>query len=366
MYEDVTRALLTQEPAVPDGSSPTIADPMRAVRWWLYGVAVLVFALIVVGGATRLTDSGLSITEWRPLIGILPPLSDAEWHDIFDKYRQIPEYHIVNRGMSLDAFKAIFWWEWAHRFLARMVGFAFAIPLVYFVVRRRLPAAFSWQLGGLFVLGVLQGAIGWYMVSSGLVDRIDVSHYRLALHLTVAFLIFSLLLWSAWTLPRPAAAAIRAPSPTRYRTAARALVVLIFLQVVLGALVAGLKAGLVNNTWPLMDGQLIPSGLWVMSPWYLNPFENVLTVQFNHRMVAYVIVAAVLWQAMSIARADDASAARASVLMLAIGVVAQALLGIWALLAHVPLGLGLAHQGLASIVTGLAVRHLYVVSRAPA
>ncbi|MEO8650974.1 MAG: COX15/CtaA family protein [Hyphomicrobiaceae bacterium] len=351
---------------MPDGSSPTITDPMRAVRWWLYSVATLVFALIVVGGATRLTDSGLSITEWRPLVGILPPLSDAEWRDVFEKYRQIPEYHLVNRGMTLDAFKFIFWWEWTHRFLARMVGFAFAIPLVYFVIRRRLPAAFSWQLGGLFMLGGLQGAIGWYMVSSGLVDRIDVSHYRLALHLTVAFLIFSLLLWSAWTLTVPKIAATRAQPATRHRLAARALVALVFLQVVLGALVAGLKAGLAHNTWPLMDGQLIPSGLFVMSPWYLNPFENVMTVQFDHRMVAYVLVAAVLWQAVSLARTDGAIYARSSALTLAIGVVAQALLGIGTLLAHVPLGMGLAHQGLAAIVTGLAVRHLFVVSRAPA
>ncbi len=360
------RASSTQDFAVPDGSTPTLADPMRAVRWWLYGVAALVFALIVVGGATRLTDSGLSITEWRPLMGILPPLSDAEWHDVFEKYRQIPEYHIVNRGMSLDAFKFIFWWEWTHRFLARMVGFAFAIPLVYFIVRRRLPAALSWKLGGLFALGGLQGAIGWYMVSSGLIERVDVSHYRLALHLTVAFLIFALLLWSAWTLPRQEPAEFPAPSTAGRRRAARALVALIFLQVVLGALVAGMKAGLVNNTWPLMDGRLIPSGLWVMSPWYLNPFENALAVQFNHRMVAYVIVAAVLWHAVSVLRAGDDSDAQTSALMLAGGVSAQALVGIWTLLAHVPLGLGLAHQGLAAIVAGLAMRHLFVVSRVPA
>lgn len=360
------RAASTQEFAVPDGSTPTLADPMRAVRWWLYGVAGLVFALIVVGGATRLTDSGLSITEWRPLMGILPPLSDAEWHDIFEKYRQIPEYHLVNRGMSLDAFKFIFWWEWTHRFLARMVGFAFAIPLVYFIARRRLPTGFAWKLGGLFALGGLQGAIGWYMVSSGLVDRVDVSHYRLALHLTVAFLILALLLWSAWTLPGAPSTAPRARTTDGQRLAARVIVALVFLQVLLGALVAGMKAGLVNNTWPLMDGQLIPSGLWVMSPWYLNPFENTLAVQFNHRMVAYVIVAAVLWHAMSILRTADGGEARTSALMLAGGIVAQALLGIWTLLAHVPLGLGLAHQGLAAIVTGLAVRHLYVMTRASA
>lgn len=351
---------------MPDGSGHVIADPQRAVRWWLYGVAALVFALIVVGGATRLTDSGLSITEWRPIMGILPPLSEADWRDALEKYRQIPEYKLVNRGMSLDAFKFIFWWEWAHRFLARMVGFAFALPLAYFVIRRRVPAALAWKLVGLFALGGLQGAIGWYMVSSGLVDRIDVSHIRLALHLTVAFLIFALLLRAAWSLlPSPSNAA-SVPIPSGHRRGAQILLGLIFLQVVLGALVAGLKAGLTHNTWPLMDGQIVPPGLWVMTPWYLNPFENVTAAQFNHRMVAYLIVAVALWQAISIVRAPSSAGLRASVMMLAGAIVAQAVLGIWTLLAHVPLTLGLAHQGVAAVVTGLAVWHVFVVSRGSA
>lgn len=348
---------------MPDGSGHVIADPQRAVRWWLYGVAALVFALIVVGGATRLTNSGLSITEWRPIMGIIPPLSEADWQDALEKYRQIPEYKLVNRGMSLDAFKFIFWWEWAHRFLARFVGFAFAIPLAYFVIRRRVPAALTWKLVGLFALGGLQGAIGWYMVSSELVDRIDVSHIRLALHLTVAFLIFALLLRAAWSLLPARSDALTAPVPSGYRRGAQVLLGLIFLQVVLGALVAGLKAGLTHNTWPLMDGQIVPSGLWVMTPWYLNPFENVTAVQFNHRMVAYLIVAVALWQAISIVRTPSGADLRASVVMLAGAIVAQALLGIWTLLAHVPLTLGLAHQGVAAVVTGLAVWHVFVVSR---
>ena len=347
---------------MPDGFGRTTADPFVAVRWWLYGVAALVFALIVVGGATRLTDSGLSITEWRPIMGILPPLSEADWRDALEKYRQIPEYKLVNRGMSLDAFKFIFWWEWAHRFLARMVGFSFAIPLVYFAVRRRIPATLTWKLAGLFALGGMQGAIGWYMVSSGLVDRIDVSHVRLALHLTVAFLILALLLWAAWSLLPPRVDQ-RTAAPA-LRRGAQFLLALIFLQVVLGALVAGLKAGLTHNTWPLMDGELVPSGLWAMSPWYLNPFENVTAVQFNHRLVAYLIVAAMLWHAATILRSAGESGPRRSVVMLTVGVVAQAALGIVTLLAHVPLGLGLAHQGLAAIVTGLAVWHLFVVSQA--
>ncbi len=351
---------------MPDGSlqpSHQIADPMRAVRWWLYGVAAMVFALIVVGGATRLTDSGLSITEWRPLMGIIPPLTDADWHDVFEKYRQIPEYHLVNRGMSLDAFKFIFWWEWAHRFLARMVGFAFAIPFVYFLVRRRLPAALSWKLAGLFALGGLQGAIGWYMVASGLIDRVDVSHYRLALHLSVAFLIFALLLWSAFSLLPARAASTAMPPSTGQRLSARLLLCVIFVQVAAGALVAGLKAGLTYNTWPLMDGQLIPDGLLVMKPWYVNPFENVALVQFNHRLLAYVIFAGVVWHAISVARSEGEAALRSSAVLLAAGVTVQAILGIWTLLAVVPLGLGLAHQGMAAIVVGLATWHVFLVSR---
>jgi cytochrome c oxidase assembly protein subunit 15 len=243
-----------------------------------------------------------------------------------------------------------------------MVGFAFAIPFVYFVVRRRLPAGLWRKLAGIFALGGLQGAIGWYMVSSGLVDRIDVSHYRLALHLTVAFLIFALLLWTAWSLLPGANAPLVRPAEPRHRRVASLLVALVLLQVVLGALVAGLKAGLTHNTWPLMDDQLIPSGLWVMSPWYLNPFENVTAVQFNHRMVAYLIVAGTIWQAVSVVHADDGRLAP-SAIALAVGVVAQAALGVWTLLAHVPLSLGLAHQGVAAIVTGIAVRHLFLARR---
>lgn len=348
---------------MPDGSGHQLADDsLRAIRWWLYGVAALVFALIVVGGATRLTDSGLSITEWRPIMGIIPPLTDADWQDALQKYRQIPEYKLVNKGMSLEAFQFIFWWEWAHRFLARMVGFAFAIPFVYFAIRRRIPAGMSWKLAGLFALGGLQGAIGWYMVSSGLVDRVDVSHYRLALHLTVAFLIFALLLWAAWSLLPRSDMRVARPTAQRHRRMAGVLLTLIFLQVVLGALVAGMKAGLTHNTWPLMDGQLIPDGLWVMSPWYLNPFENATTVQFNHRMVAYAIVVASLWQAASLVNADDGRLTP-SAFALAGGVLAQAALGIWTLLAHVPLNLGLAHQGVAAVVTGIAVWHLFLATR---
>jgi len=335
---------------------------MRAVRLWLYGVAALVFALIVVGGATRLTDSGLSITEWRPIMGIIPPLSEAEWQDALAKYRLIPEYKLVNRGMSLDAFKFIFWWEWGHRFLARMVGFAFAIPFAYFLIRRRINSGLAWQLAGILALGGLQGAIGWFMVSSGLVDRVDVSHYRLALHLTVAFIILALLLWTAWSLLPRADQPVARPASPRHGRVAGILVALIFVQLVLGALVAGFKAGLTHNTWPLMDGQLIPDGLWTMSPWYLNPFENATTLQFNHRMVAYLIVALAIWHAASVVSADDYRLAPSAFALAAV-VLAQAGLGVWTLLAHVPLNLGLAHQGMAAIVTGVALWHRFLATR---
>lgn len=339
------------------------ADPNRPVRVWLYVVAALVFAMIVVGGATRLTDSGLSITEWQPILGAIPPLSDAAWHEAFEKYRQIPEYKLVNKGMSLDAFKFIFWWEWSHRFLGRFIGIAFAVPFVVFLIRGRIPAGMGWKLAGLFLLGGLQGGIGWFMVKSGLVDRIDVSQYRLALHLSVAFLILALLLWTAFSLrPEPAVPNLTVASQAQIWTAGL-LLALVMLQVVLGAFVAGLKAGLSHNTWPLMDGYFIPPGLLIMKPWYVNFFENVMTVQFNHRMVAYAICLLALWHAVNtMPRADD-PAVRRSAGWLAVAILAQAGFGIWTLLAHVPLWLGLVHQGMAAVVLMIATWHFFVITR---
>jgi cytochrome c oxidase assembly protein subunit 15 len=332
----------------------------RLVVAWLYVLTAMVFLMVVVGGATRLTDSGLSITEWKPIVGIIPPLTDAAWHDAFEKYRQIPEYHIVNRGMSLEAFKAIFWWEWGHRFLGRVIGIVFFVPFVWFWWTRRIPRDLTPRLIALFLLGGLQGAIGWYMVRSGLVDRVDVSHYRLALHLGVAVMILGLLLWTALDLGgEPRTPAEMGGTASQYWTAV-ALVAVIFLQVVLGALVAGLKAGLSHNTWPLMDGALIPAGLGAMSPWYLNIFENVLTVQFNHRMVAYAVAALALWHVVSILRSPAGSGKiRLSAAVLGLGILAQIGLGIWTLLAQVPLHLGLAHQAGAAVVFSLAVWHLH-------
>lgn len=335
----------------------------RAVLVWLYVLTAMVFLMVVVGGATRLTDSGLSITEWKPIVGIVPPLTEAAWHDAFEKYKQIPEYHIVNRGMSLEAFKAIFWWEWGHRFLGRIIGIVFFVPFVWFWWTRRIPRHLAPRLIALFLLGGLQGAIGWYMVRSGLVDRVDVSHYRLAVHLGMAVIILGLLLWTALDFGREARWVADAAAGTPHAWAAAALLGLIFLQVLLGALVAGLKAGLSHNTWPLMDGVLIPSGLGAMSPWYLNVFENVLTVQFNHRMVAYIVAAVALWHVASVLRSTAGPRIHLSAAALGLAILAQIALGIWTLLAHVPLSLGLAHQAGAAMVFSMAVWHLHRIVR---
>jgi cytochrome c oxidase assembly protein subunit 15 len=340
------------------GNATTAVVDTTPVRVWLLTVAALVFLLVSVGGATRLTGSGLSITEWKPIMGIVPPLSEADWHDAFDKYRQIPQYQQVNKGMSLGAFKRIFWWEWAHRFLGRLVGVAFLVPFLVLLGAGRIPRTLLPRLVGIFALGGLQGFIGWYMVSSGLVDRISVSHYRLAVHLGLAILILGALLWVALSLDkqrdRPGAAA--APSGW-----AAAIAALLFVQILLGALVAGMKAGMGYNTWPLMDGQLIPSGLGIMQPWYLNLFENAMTVQFNHRVVAYLAVLAVAWHTWSVLRVRGDARVRGTAVVLAVGTLLQVALGIWTLLAQVPLSLGLAHQAGAAALFAVAIWHLYAV-----
>lgn len=331
----------------------------RAVARWLMGVALLVFAMIVVGGATRLTDSGLSITEWKPIMGAIPPLSEADWERAFDKYKDIPEYHRVNKDMDLEGFKFIFWWEWGHRFLGRLIGLAFAAGLAWFWYRRALRRGLAPKLLGVLGLGALQGAIGWYMVSSGLVDRVDVSQYRLALHLVVAFLILAILVWlvmDLWPRQRPHAGL---QTTSGQRSLSRVIVAVIFAQVLLGALVAGLKAGSAYNTWPDMNGALVPPGLLELSPWYLNFFENVTTVQFNHRVVALAVVALAAVLAWSFSGHAN-SQLRTSAWLVAGAVVVQFVVGIWTLLSAVPLHLGLLHQGGAAVVLALAVRHLYL------
>lgn len=333
--------------------SGTEASNRRAVRYWLYVVLLVLFALFLVGGGTRLTDSGLSITEWKPIHGVIPPLSDADWQEEFAKYQQIPEYRQINQGMSLEAFKSIFWWEWAHRLIARGVGVVMALPLAFFWLTGRLERHLKPKLLGLLALGGFQGFVGWWMVTSGLTERVDVSQYRLATHLLLACIIFSVVMWVA----RGLAPHTAGPSSITTRRFAGAMVALVLLQIGLGALVAGMDAGMAYNTWPLMDGAVVPQDLFIQNPWWANLFDNPKTVQFVHRLGAYVLLAVAVWQFLAVRRVDPGTphAARAGVLLGM--VIVQAALGITALVLVVPFGWALAHHGFAIVTLGFAVAH---------
>jgi cytochrome c oxidase assembly protein subunit 15 len=323
------------------------------VRGWLYVVLLFLFALVLVGGATRLTHSGLSITEWQPIHGVIPPLSAGEWQEEFAKYQQIPEYQQINEGMSLHEFKSIFWWEWSHRLLARGVGFVFAIPLIFFWLTGRVESQLKPKLSGILLLGAIQGGIGWWMVASGLVDRTDVSQYRLATHLTIACIIFVAIM----AVARGLAPHSEGPATRRIQLAAGALVFLVLFQIYLGGLVAGLDAGMAYNTWPLMDGSIVPGGLLGMDPIWRNFFESAKTVQFIHRVGAYTVFVAVCWHALALWRTVPGSPhARRALVLLAL-VIFQLALGIATLLTQVQLHLALTHQAVALITLGFATAH---------
>ncbi|MCU0830209.1 MAG: COX15/CtaA family protein [Rhizobiaceae bacterium] len=331
-----------------------VAANRRLIRLWLYCVMLVLFTLVLVGGATRLTDSGLSITEWKPIHGVIPPLSEAQWQEELEKYRQIPEYQQINKGMSLDEFKVIYWWEWAHRVLARGVGLVFAVPLFLFWAMGRVESHLKPKLLALLALGGLQGFIGWWMVSSGLTERTDVSQYRLATHLTIAALIFAGLM----AVARSLAPHSEGPAATATQRGARWLALLVLFQIYLGGLVAGLDAGLTYATWPLMDERIIPTGLFDLSPWWINLFENPLTVQFIHRSGAYLLFALVIVHALRTIARDGAGSthARRALLMVAL-VTLQAVIGIATLLMLVPLHMALMHQGMGFLLLGFAVAH---------
>lgn len=336
-----------------DPSSRTAAH-RRAIKIWLLGVAFLVFLIVIVGGATRLTESGLSIVEWKPVTGTLPPMSEAAWQAEFAKYKTIPQYQLVNRGMSLAEFKTIYWWEWGHRQLGRLIGIAFLLPFLWFMLRGWVEQGLKGKLWFIFGLGALQGAVGWWMVASGLADRTEVSQYRLATHLLLACFIFVTLVWTAERLHAREAS----PASSRVRTGAVVLIGLVLLQTYLGAVVAGLRAGLTYNTWPLIDGRLIPpsADLWSMSPAWRNAFENALTVQFNHRMMGYALCAFAVLHALDAAK-NARSAASGWAASIALAVTLQAGLGILTLIYQVPILLALAHQAAAIVVLGMAVVH---------
>jgi cytochrome c oxidase assembly protein subunit 15 len=328
-----------------------LRDPQRdrrLVRVWLYVVALMIVGIVVVGGATRLTHSGLSITEWKPVHGVIPPLNDAEWQEEFAKYRQIPEFQL-RTDMTLADFQGIFWWEWAHRLIGRLIGAVVLLPLIALWATGRIEAALKPRLVAIVALIGVQGAVGWWMVASGLSERTDVSQYRLATHLTLACFILAYVLWTARGL-----APAYTPASRPMRLAAGLIVGLAFVQIFLGGLVAGLDAGLTFNTWPLMDGALVPSGLFGQAPWWRNLFENVATVQFDHRLGGYVLFAVTLLYALFASRAPQATGAQ----RLAFLVLLQATLGVLTLIHMVPLELGLLHQLGAVVVLSYAVTHL--------
>ena len=325
----------------------------RAVRWWLVTIALMIAAMVLVGGATRLTESGLSIVEWKPVSGTLPPLTQQQWTEAFDGYKAIPQYRELNAGMSLSDFKSIFWWEWSHRLLGRVIGAAFLLPFLWFLWRGAVSADLRLRLWLIFGLGALQGAVGWWMVASGLSARVEVSHYRLATHLVLALFIFAAIVW---TLRRQVDGPLVAAS-ARLKITAVVLLVLTFVQLYLGALVAGLRAGKVYNTWPDIDGGLIPSAarLWFDRPWWRNLFDNTLTVQFEHRMVAYTLFVVAILHAADAIRSRAGVAAISGALWLAAAITLQATLGILTLLHQVPIPLALTHQAVAILVLTLAV-----------
>jgi heme a synthase len=336
-------------------SAQALETRRRAVRLWLMAVAALIFATLVVGGATRLTESGLSIVEWKPVTGVLPPLDAAGWQVEFEKYQAIPQYRERNLGMSLDDFKTIYWWEWSHRVLARLVGAAFLLPFLWFLWQGSIERELRARLWTIFGLGAALGAVGWWMVSSGLSDRVSVSQYRLAFHLTLAGAIYAAILWTAQGL----APAPRIIATGRIRAGAIAIVALTIAQIYLGALVAGLRAGLIYNTWPLIDGSIVPdpARLFFETPVWRNFFENTLTVQFDHRLAAYALWLLAMLHAIDVIRTLRGGAALTGALALASLVTLQAALGIVTLLYQAPLGLALLHQATAIVVLTVAVVH---------
>ena len=321
---------------------------LNVMAYWLYLITAMVVAMVVIGGLTRLTNSGLSMVEWRPLTGWLPPLSAADWVLVFQKYKTSPEYQEINVGMSLLEFKGIFWLEYLHRLWGRIIGLVFVIPFIIFVACGWI----NWHLGlrlfGLFILGGLQGALGWYMVQSGLVDRPEVSQYRLAAHLGLALLIIAALFWTARGLNqtfRERWKSLDQSSMIGLRRGAVLVLLSIFVTAFSGALVAGLNAGLAYNTFPLMDGRWVPEGLFTMMPRYLNLFENAITVQFDHRVLALSTATLVVLFWVASRRYIIPLSAGLAIHCLLLIVSAQVALGITTLLLVVPLEYAAAHQG---------------------
>ena len=336
-------------------STTTPADP-RPIALWLFGCCAMIFVMVVIGGITRLTWSGLSITEWQPVTGTLPPLSEAAWVAEFEKYRQIPQYKLINAGMSLGDFKTIYLWEYVHRLWGRLIGLVYLLPFLYFLIRGRISRRLAWPLVGIFMLGGAQGALGWYMVESGLADRVEVSQYRLTAHLLLALTIYGASLWIAvglWRGQAPAAA------PPLWRRGAEALIALVALTITAGGFVAGLNAGLTYNTFPLMDGSFVPAGYDQLQPFFRNWFENVAAVQFDHRILAMITAGTIVVLWVLGRRAALPRPARSALYALLAAAALQFALGVSTLLLVVPIPLAAAHQAGAVILltTSIVWRH---------
>jgi heme a synthase len=336
--------------AIARAPASTAAAPPSQLRFWLFFISLLVFAMVLVGGATRLTNSGLSITEWQPLAGIFPPMNAADWQILFDKYKQIPQFNISNPGMDVEGFKYIFWWEWTHRILGRVIGGGLLLILVVYGLRRKLSIPLASRIFVLCLLVAAQGALGWYMVKSGLVDRVDVSQYRLSAHLVLACICFAAIIWVALGVGTPR-------SLPRGFGGFMAVVILglLLLQIAAGGFVAGLDAGHASNTWPKMEDQWIPQSIWTLQPVWKNALENAMAVQFNHRMLAYAIFALTLlhgWITF-----------RPSAMILLYLMFVQVGLGILVVIFKVPTGFALSHQATALVTLAVAVWNVHSFSK---
>lgn len=329
----------------------------NAIANWLLFVATLVFAMVVVGGITRLTESGLSITEWKPVSGAIPPLTEAAWQEAFRKYRQIPEYQLINKGMSLSDFKFIYFWEFIHRLLGRLIGVAFALPFLWFAVKRAIPKGYGPRLFALFVLGGLQGAVGWWMVASGLVNRTDVSHYRLAAHLLTALFILGGLIWTALDLK--ALARDPAAQPARLSGFGLGVLAILAVQLLFGAYTAGLNAGLVTNEWPLMNGAFFPGATQAGRSFFDAVFNDPAIIHFIHRWWAWVVVAALI----VLARRVRAAGARPVSIAIHAAFGTQILLGIATVMTSVSLPVAVFHQAVGALVVAATVWGVHTLGR---
>ena len=339
-------------------------DNDRAIASWLLLCAVLIFSMVILGGVTRLTGSGLSMVNWHPINGVIPPLTELAWQEEFANYQQSPEFTKINRDMTVDGFKQIFLFEYSHRILGRLIGLIFLLPFLYFFFTKKIRPGLTPQLVVMFFLGGLQGLLGWYMVKSGLVDNPHVSQYRLTAHLIAAILIYAYILWTAMSLLSRNPRVTRAESSNPgLRRAVHYLLLMVVVTILSGGFVAGLKAGLIFNTFPLMDGQWVPPGIATLNPWYLNLFENMVTVQFDHRLLAIStgVLLLVYWLFSKFQNFDGSTSRSFNIV--AFMVIVQVTLGISTLLLHVPVWLAASHQAGALLLFTAVLFNMHKLSR---